>query len=515
MRFSEFPVDPSIYKPSKWGMRYHNLETIEALGAGSAGPGKSMVLLMDPFTQIAIENERCLHPDRPNPQLPSKLQEKWPLRWGESKGWALHLRRTMPRLLQTLARAHVIFRKIEPDVRWNSKDQVFTFKCGYKVQFGHCRNPGDWHLYTSQEYSHIGIDELIEFIEEQVHWIMSRRRSSDDIMDSMSCFRAMTNPVVSEDVSGIKLGDTEWVRRRYVDPFPQGNKVLSKTERAHDGRLVKRTRIYLPATLYDNPDERFVRSYEDELLHKPKHIRQALLYGDWYWTVGGFYSDDWDPDIHVCKPFRIPETWKVFRALDWGYRKPGCVHWYAIDSDDVLYQIKELTFQDKSDVQMAIRIRDEDRKMGFVRNNVSLLNGPSDIQLWEERGEAVCSKADTMAKHGVQWVKANKKSRGRNAELLLDRLKDTDSDGKNPGFVVFDTCQKTIQIIPSVKTHKENPNVPADSKNDHWHDNVLYACAYASLPGVGTSLSDVREWGSEPDVGEENGQGYGYGFRYN
>lgn len=504
MRFAEFPVDPAIYTPSKWGMRYHNLATTEALGAGSAGPGKSLTLLLDPFLQIAVENERCSNRDHPNR-----------INWGESKGWALHLRRTKPRLLQTLSRAHVLFRKIDPAVGWNSKDSYFTFRSGYKIQFGHCRNPGDWSLYTSQEYSHIAIDELIEFMEEQVHWIMTRLRCSDPIMDSMKRFRAMTNPVVSDDLGGIKMGDTEWVRRRYVDPFPDGNKVLSKTEKAKDGRLVKRTRIYLPATLYDNPDPDFVRSYEDELLHKPRHIREALLYGNWYWTIGGFYSDDWDPDLHVCKPFKVPEYWKIFRAMDWGFRNPGCVHWYAMSPDGQLFQIREVTFQDKTDKEMALRIKEIDRKMGFVKDNVSLLSGPADTQLWEERGESVCSKADTMAYYGVQWVKANKKSRGRNAELLLNRLRDLDKGGKNPGFVVFNNCQKTIQIIPSVKTDKENPNVPADSKNDHWHDNVLYACAYASMPGVGTSLRNVREWTRVPtEVEGKDGDGYGYGFRY-
>jgi len=504
MQFTEFPVDPEIYTPSQWGMRYHNLNTNEALGAGSAGPGKSLVLLMDPFLQIAIENERCSNKEHSNH-----------IEWGNSKGWALHLRRTKPRLLQTLSRAHSLFRKIEPDVKWNSKDGIFTFKSGYRYQFGHCRNPGDWSMYTSQQYSHIAIDEVIEFLEDQVQWIQTRLRCDDPVLRTMCRFRAMTNPVVSDDLGGIKMTDTEWVRRRYVDPYPSGNKVLSKVERAKDGRLVKRTRIYLPATLYDNPDKDFVRDYEDELLHKPRHIREALLYGNWYWTVGGFYSDTWDPDIHVCKPFRVPDSWKIFRAMDWGYRKPGCVHWYAIDPDDTLYLIKELTFQDKTDVQMALRIREEDRKMGFVKNNVSLLNGPADTQLWEERGEAIRSKADTFAQNGVQWVRANKKSRGRNAELLLNRLKDVDKDGKDPAFVVFDNCKKTIQIIPSIKTDGENPNVPKDSKEDHWHDNVLYACAFASMPGVGTSKAEIKELSHAPNEDDKDAQGFGYGFRYN
>ena len=41
---------------SPWGNEFHSLAVDEALGGGSAGPGKSLALLMDPSPQMVVEH---------------------------------------------------------------------------------------------------------------------------------------------------------------------------------------------------------------------------------------------------------------------------------------------------------------------------------------------------------------------------------------------------------------------------------------------------------------------------
>ena len=110
-----------IYVPSHWGHIYHNLPHDEALGAGAAGPGKSMVLLMDPFQQIAIEHQRCLDTDH-----------EYHLPWGGSSGWALHLRRTRPMLELSIQRSQRIFPLVDPGAKWNENKATWVFTSGYR-----------------------------------------------------------------------------------------------------------------------------------------------------------------------------------------------------------------------------------------------------------------------------------------------------------------------------------------------------------------------------------------------
>ncbi len=47
---------PPPYTPSAWGAAYHSLPYDQVLGAGSAGPGKTTVLIWEPLAQIITEH---------------------------------------------------------------------------------------------------------------------------------------------------------------------------------------------------------------------------------------------------------------------------------------------------------------------------------------------------------------------------------------------------------------------------------------------------------------------------
>jgi hypothetical protein len=205
--------------------------------------------------------------------------------------------------------------------------------------------------------------------------------------------------------------------------------------------------------------------------------------GDWFVVAGAFWSDVWHTNIHVCKRFKPPMDWKFFRSMDWGFRKPGCIGWYALNHDGVLFKIRELTFVKMTAKAVAHRVREIEIDMGLWdrKNNMSRITGPADTQLWEERGDDIAvTKAAMMANEGVHWVPADKRSRSRNARLLYERLADHDGFTHEPGIIFFDTCHNTIQRIPSVPTDPKDHEQPLDTGDDHWVDDTLYACAYAS-----------------------------------
>jgi hypothetical protein len=507
----------AVYKPSKWGDTYHRLRTDEALGAGAAGPGKSMVLLMNPIQQVMIEHARCLKDPRGVAQKGSWLWNlilENPLRWSQSTGWALHLRRTTPMLAQTIQRSLRIFPQIDPGAQFQVQTSTWVFPSGYRYQFTHCSDRDTWQNYMSNEYTEIDWDELTQFIEEQYDQVNTRLRSTDPVLRHFLRIRAMSNPMMSSE-DGITVDDPFWVRRRFVDPCKAGKKVITRPFRMPDGTVRKRTSIYLPATIDDNPNKIFVEQYKANLASAKPHIRLALLYGDWYFVPGAYYSDAWNTRMHVIRPFQVPGYWKFFRSMDWGFKKRGVIHWWTMDPDGNIYCIKEYTFKLKTVDQVAEDVKDIEisLKLWDERAERSRITGPSDTQLWEQRGDIGKSKAMEFAERGINWTKADKKSRQRNAERLSSRLADHNDGTTLPGIMFFDTCSGAIQTIPTIPSDKNAPEVPADGNDDDWHDSVLYACAFAShgSAGVPSMAEEEDEWEEDRRKEKRRAGRYAYG----
>lgn len=496
--------EADVYRPSKWGEIYHSLPHDEALGAGAAGPGKTLVLLMEPLAQIVGESERVENKQHPHP-----------IERGSSTGWALSLRRTMPMIEQTIVRSHRIFPRIDPGARFDGTKHTWVFSSGYRYQFGHCKDPNDWEQYFSSEFSIICFDELVQFMEEQYEQISGRARSSDPVLRDMLKVRSMSNPTLSREMmDNVSVDDPMWVRKRFIDDAPGGKVTLFKTVTLASGEKRKITRCYLPATLYDNPDPEFIRTYETKLRGMKPHHQQALLYGNWYATYGSFFGDDWIPSLHVCKPFKVPDDWLRFRSMDWGFKSPGCIHWWAMDPDGNLFCERELTFRGMTCSQVAKRVKDIEVDLKLWGDARSKITGPADTQLWEKRGSQAVTMAQEFAANGVPWAQADKTSRSRNAGLLLARMKDHEKRTQPPGIVFFESCVQAIKTLPTILSDKNDPETPQDGGDDHWADSCYYACAYASHGRAGIPAKRTESKYDDEDRREGFGGRSGYGEAY-
>ncbi|MEE8384515.1 MAG: hypothetical protein V3S01_01175, partial [Dehalococcoidia bacterium] len=182
--------------------------------------------------------------------------------------------------------------------------------------------------------------------------------------------------------------------------------------------------------------------------------------------------------------------------------------------DENLWVERELTFRKMTDEQVAKRILEIEEDLGLVKNGRSQISGPADDQLWEQRGSSAQSMGNVMANLGVGWSKADKRSRRNNSQKFLKRLKDHDQGTTTPGIVFFNTCHQCITTIPGIQTDIKDMETPMDGGEDHWHDAVLYGCAFASHGRAGIpSHSSENDWMDEEDGVEsdtDRGQ-YGYG----
>jgi hypothetical protein len=306
------------------------------------------------------------------------------------------------------------------------------------------------------------------------------------------------------------------VRERFVDPAPMGKKILRRTITRLDGRTEYTTRIYLPATLQDNPDPDFVAQYEVTLLDAPPHMQRALLFGDWYMTEASFFGEYWKEQVHMCDPFPIPREWVRFRSMDWGFKTPGCVHWWALSPDDTLVCERELTFKGKLANEVAREIVRIEESMGLSKGGVSELTGPADDQIREERGDSSSTKEQEFVMNGVTWAMANKTdgSRKRASELLVTRLKAHKNRTREPGILLFNNTTgpwRLKQDIADLQTDRNDANMPNDGSQNHWYASCRYALLYADMLAGGTWQDDSKDGFYDGEGVYDDGGQLGYG----
>src|SRR5215471_2466521 len=101
----------------------------------------------------------------------------------------------------------------------------------------------------------------------------------------------------------------------------------------------KRSYKAVEATPFDNPN--LPEDYLEQFDGLPEHWYQRFVLGSHEVFVGQIFTD-YDPELHVVQPFRIPSSWERWRCIDPGIRHEGCVSWVARDFDGNCYYYREV-----------------------------------------------------------------------------------------------------------------------------------------------------------------------------
>jgi len=453
-----------LYQPSDVQREAHLCRARELLYGGTAGCGKTLFLWWDPIqTQLVFEHQRYLQALREG--------RDW-----SSSGWAIYFRREYPMMVQAIAKIDAFIHKVDPGVHWDGKNNIYTFTCGYRLQFGHMQREEDFRIYDSSEYTAMYFDELVQFTKKQYQMATKRVRTDDDFLRPLLRIRSASNPDCPPG--------GEWVKEYFVDPAPEGRKLICNVIEMDDGTVEERQRLYIPAKLTDNPNPQFRRDYEASLKELPTPLMKARLRGVWGIVSGSFFAAEWDPDVHIVEPFDIPKSWPRGRVIDWGYKTACPVMWFTKNPDGDIIFYREVTFNhkvkesDRKDVELvAIAIQRIEKANGEwdKRNDCSAVAGICDYQMNSKIGTKGPSMTETMAAYGIYWENCTKDRVASTAELLR-RLRDKPKrEGAMPGISFFrGKCPHTERTLPQIGTDKDNPEAPAEGGEDHWLNCVQY-----------------------------------------
>ncbi len=421
----------------------------EALYGGAAGGGKSDALVMEALRQVHIPHYK-----------------------------ALILRKTYPQLAELIDKSLNFYPRAFPRARYNNSSHTWTFPSGARVVFGAMQYTKDKTKYQGQSYDFIAFDELTHFQWEEYEYLFSRCRPNGP---GTRCYiRSTANP------GGVGHG---WVKDRFITPAPPLTTIwedITYPDREGKDVTVRRGRVFIPATVYDNPALlRNSPDYVANLAGMDKANRAALLDGDWNSFTGQVF-EEWrdDPDhyrdrvrTHVIEPFHVPDDWRIYRGFDWGYSRPFSVGWYAVDHDGRIYMLREL-YGCAGEPNVGVkwppdkvaheirRIEGEDPNLKGKRTV-----GIADPAIFASDGTE--SIASIMERAGVFWEKGDHQRIA--GKMQIHRRLAWGEDGR-PKFQVFSTCRNAIRTLPGLVYDQTDPEDVDTAGEDHIYDQLRYVC---------------------------------------
>lgn len=336
---------------------------------------------------------------------------------------------------------------------YNGTLNIIYFVNGSTIKFGNMPGYGAAVAgkYQGQEYDWIFMEEATQFIEQEFRGLGACLRGVNKIPKR---FYLTCNP------GGV---GHHWVKRLFVSrEFRDG-------ENPADYCFIK-------ATVEDNKDlMESSPDYVQALDLLPEDIRNAHRYGDWD-ALAGTYFSEFRPEMHTCKPFRIPDEWPRYRAFDYGLDMFACL-WIAVDFSGRCYVYREYCESDLV-VSDAARVM---RACTPPEERVSFTIAPPDM--WNRQKDSGKNMAELFMQNGIGLLKAsNSRIQGW---LALKELMKLRKDGK-PGLIIFSDCKSLIEFLPALQHDTKNPSDCAKEPHEITHapDALRYFAVMRTMPAI-------------------------------
>ncbi len=442
--FSPPPADafgPLGYVPTPRQQVFHDATEYSVLFGGAAGGGKSRALLMQGL-------QDCL---------------KYPgIRVGA-------FRRSYPELKESLlAELSAAGYAQALGASWNGTEYDLKFPNGSILMFRYAESVKDATRRQGGQYQRLLFDELTLTPPDVIAYLESRLRSGRADIPVLGV-RAASNP------GGPGHGS---VKARYIESTGYGTTVVTDIR----GRTVR----FIPSKLTDNPHVN--PEYASDLDALPEQMRLAFRDGNWDVFAGQMFPE-LDRDRHVLDPITLPETWRRYAGVDWGYSKPWAVIWAAIDEDDRIWLYREI-------YETQVGEADQARRILAAEAGEDVIARFADDAMWATRGDAKAI-SDVYGDEGVYLVKAGKGPRSR--VTGWQRLHSYFADGPAclhhraqgwdtcPRLHIFSTCPNWWTEMSSLPHATSGDPEDADSNAaDHLADGTRYL-----LANVGSEASFV------------------------
>lgn len=385
------------------------------------------------------------------------------------KGLQVYLfRRTYPELWDNhIRKALVEFPK--EVCEWHQKESVFAFKNGSLFHMAYCNHEKDVLKHQGRAIHVLGIDEVTLWSKFMYDILYSNVRLDIDVPEEYR--HLLPRIVVSGNPGGIGHA---WVKSRWIAP---AEPLQIWKEKPDDPT----TRCFIPAKIYDNPRGRQTDpSYELRLDRLPPPLQKALKEGDWDVFAGQVFNN-LTPEIHQIQEIRIPDTWYLFRAMDWGHAQPFSYGLYAMDFNGRMYRIREW-YGWNGNANEGLKMDPEEVASGIQEIEKEFEGrvrpGPGCPIMFNKTGGR--SIAERMASKGIVFVHGDIDPVNRLIETYT-RLNQNLHNGTPMLLTIKGHDKHFWRLMPEMIADDQRPEIVDKDQEDHLYEEVSLACMYRAL----------------------------------
>lgn len=385
----------------------------------------------------------------------------------------IFVRRKFKQLAEVIARTKQIFPKI--GAKYNEQKAEWRMANGARLKFVYLERDSDAEEYQGHSYTRIYVEEVTNFPSpDPINKLRATLRSGGGVQSGM---RLTGNPGGPGH---------NWVKARYIDPAPQGYKIIEESytftdKVAGEAVTVSLGRVYIPSRISDN---RLLMENDPTYILRLRQsgseaLVRAWLEGDWSIIDGAFFSE-FSPELHILPAHlwlpRIPQSAVRFRAFDWGSARPFSCGWYAISDGTwglpkgALVKYREWYGASAPNKGLKLNADVVAEGIRAMEKGELISYGVADPAIFTRDGGP--SIAEEMMKKGCLWRRAdNKRISGWNQ--LHQYLRH--EEGQPPLLYFLDCCEDSIRTIPVLQHDDINSEDLDTEGEDHAADETRYA----------------------------------------
>lgn len=415
----------------------------------------------------------------------------------------------------------------------------WVWPTGEELLFRTVKKEADYWDYHGHEYPFIGWNELTKYPDGKLYTrMLSTNRSGFDPVQHTPKIKSAGQAKKLTEMFSIYPGAAPLKIGMYAtyngEPLPEiPLEVVSTTNPwgaghhwvkmefitpAKYGQVQRFTRmIFNPKTQQEEQITRrrvtYFGTYRENKYLSPQYIQalfenanenmiQAWVYGNWDIVAGGAFDDVWDAEILIKPRFKVPYSWALDHAFDWGSSHPFYFAIYAEANGEEaklpdgtvfcpvagsLIVVAEVYGTKQIGSNVGLQLAPSEVAKRCLELEASLLQegwiedqvypGPADNQIRDVTRKDIDTIEITMANEGLIFEMSDKSKGSRKVGLELVRQRMLNSKTRNgPGLFFMENCRASITTIPVLPRKEEDPDDVDTDAEDHPYDGTRYRC---------------------------------------